>query len=338
MPLHANFIAGPENILLRGLLDWVSASGSTRQSLGSVRSQAEPGNEAPFGLIVLYGPSGVGKSHLLHGLVERQRRLVADIRIAFGTGADFARAFARAVDVDSVTEWRDKQRCCDLFVLDDLQELATKPAAQQELVYTLDSLSERESQSLLGIRQAPLDWTWMSPALRSRIEGGLIIPLVPPSANTAEFICREISIEKALPTEPIRSGMTYEQLRTAVVGRAPCPSDQYVTGKVPVLRSLPKIAKLVAKQFQVKLSDLLGPSRRQSVVRARGVAIYLARVLLRLSLEEIGRYFGRRDHTTVLHSWRKTVKLIDSNATVKHEIDKLMQLLNDNFEIQTRTP
>jgi chromosomal replication initiator protein len=107
---------------------------------------------------------------------------------------------------------------------------------------------------------------------------------------------------------------------------------------VPVLRSLPKIAKLVAKQFQVKLSDLLGPSRRQSVVRARGVAIYLARVLLRLSLEEIGRYFGRRDHTTVLHSWRKTVKLIDSNATVKHEIDKLMQLLNDNFEIQTRTP
>lgn len=121
-PDSHHFIAGPENSLLRVLIEIVEQHSTS------------------FPLITLYGPTGVGKSHLLNGLVERQRRLVPDVRITFGGGADFARTFARAVDVDSVTDWRDKQRGCDLLVLDDLQELASKPAAQQELLHTLSTL------------------------------------------------------------------------------------------------------------------------------------------------------------------------------------------------------
>ncbi len=323
---HRHFIAGPENLLLQSLSDTVS----TRPPL--------------FNPITLYGPTGVGKSHLLHGLVERHKTLTTESPVTFLTGADFGRGLARAIEVDSVAEWREKQRNVDLFVLDDLQELASKPAAQQELLHTLDMLVDQDRQLILASRLAPLDWNWMSPGLRSRIEGGLIIPVAPPGAETQRHILRELVATHGLPpdaefTLPIRSNpLTYPQVRQSVLQHLQCLANPTSISQnlnaASQKGSLPRIAKLVARQSQVKLSDLLGPSRRQSIVRARGVAIYLARTLLRLSFDKIGQYFGDRDHTTVLHSWRQTKQRLETDARFKHEVNKLTILLADNFEIQ----
>jgi chromosomal replication initiator protein len=327
------FIAGPENALL-GIL--VSAI-STRPPL--------------FNPITLYGPTGVGKSHLLEGVVERQRTLGSSSRALSITGSDFARGFARAIELDSVSEWRDRNRRVDLFVLDDLQELSTKPSAQQEFLHTLDALVDQDQQLLIASRHAPLEWSWMSPGLRSRLEGGLIIPVVPPAEETQQFMVTELALRHGLPpgAEPVLQvsciPRTYPQIQQSLLhclqrlaGADAAGSDVTVRRKSDATQkeSLVRIAKLVARQSQIKLSDMLGPSRRQTIVRARGIAVYLARTLLNLSFDDLGEYFGGRDHTTVLHSWRKTMERLEADVRFKHEIHNLLVSLASNFEVQKR--
>lgn len=336
------YIAGPENKMLQVLVETTAAT------------------PPRFNPITLCGPTGVGKSHLLYGLVERHKTWSSEPRALLLTGSDFARGFARAIELDSTMEWHAKQRNASLLVVDDLQELSTKAAAQQALVHTIDAMLEYERQMVFACRQASLDWNWMIPTLRSRLEGGLVIPVVPPSAETQRHMLQEIASEygltlgewpSGLPAREtlltsstqgnLRHGLNYPQIRKAVLQHAhqfketATESGESNSGKANSGKgSLPKIAKVVARQSQVKMSDLLGPSRRQTVVRARGIAFYLARTMLGLSFDEIGNYFGRRDHTTVLHSWHKTIERLETDVRLRHEVNKLTGLLADNFEIQ----
>lgn len=338
-----HYIAGPENKMLQVLFETTFAT------------------PPRFNPITLCGPTGVGKSHLLHGLVERHKTWSSEPRTVFLTGSDFARGFARAIEIDSTAEWHARQRNASLFVIDDLEELLGKVSAQQELVHTIDAMREDERQMVFACRHAILDWNWMIPTLRSRLEGGLVIPVLPPSAETRQRMLQEIAFEHGLTPdgcetdspncealqsvvsqhENLYQGLNYPQIRKAVLQHvhqfaepaAKCTDSENVRASV-LKGALPKIAKVVARHSHVKLSDLLGPSRRQTVVRARGVAFFLARTMLGLSFEEIGHYFGRRDHTTVLHSWRKTIERLETDVRLKHEVNKLTGLLADNFEIQ----
>ena len=129
------YIAGPENELLRPFLHLVT----TRPPL--------------FNPVTLFGPTGVGKTHLVSGLAERLKTHANEQRVALFTGADLGRSYARAVEVDSVSEWRERIRGLEWFVLDNLEELATKPAAQQELLTTIDELVMQERQVVLTTRE-----------------------------------------------------------------------------------------------------------------------------------------------------------------------------------------
>lgn len=336
------YIAGPENELLRPFLELATTTPPL------------------FHPITLLGPTGVGKSHLAVGLVQRVKR-AADQQVALFTGADFARGYARAVEVDSISEWRDRLRRLELLVIDNLEEMASKPAAQQELIGTLDAFLEQDRLIVFTTRESLFDWNWMLPGLRSRILGGLTIPIAYPAPETQEAIWRELrrsygldAVEPATPGDGASRSRsrarqrtpakprTFQQLRRRLWAelQATARIDQGSTQPTrphpsPVSDlSLAKIAKTVARHCQIRLGDLSGPSRRQTLVQARGLVIVLARTLLSSSFEEIGVHLGGRDHTTILHSWRKTTEMVRDNPALANDLEKLSRQLTSNFEIE----
>jgi chromosomal replication initiator protein len=327
------YLIGPENALLRVLL----SAGTSQPPM--------------YNPIIVYGPAGVGKSHVLQGVVDRATVLLRQGKPWTTTGIDFARHYARAVELDSVVEVRERWQSARLVVIDGLDDLATRLSAQQELLHLVDDCLERECQLLCACRAAPLEWSWMLPGLRSRLESGLTIPIALPAVDTRVAIVTQFAgafglelsaaeIHQLASRSSAQPGTwaTYSQLRSAILslahtGRATgeqAAGERSGTGRYDIERnreSVRRIARLVARQFELKLPELLGTSRRKTVVQARGVAIYLARSLLGVSFDQLGRNFGNRDHTTILHAFRRIDASRQQDPVLKQTIDRLWQEL-----------
>ncbi|MGE3778782.1 MAG: DnaA/Hda family protein, partial [Pirellulaceae bacterium] len=304
------FLAGRENALLRILV-------------------AEGEVCAAYNPVVLFGPSGIGKTHLVRGFVDRFQMLVGGRKPWVITGSDFARLYASAVELDSLPELRERWNAAGMVALDCLEELAPKSAAQRELQQLADDCVDRGTLLLCACRLPPDDWSWMLPGLRSRLMGGLVIPIVPPQAATRRAMVEQLAAERGLrlseeTVEALTAGgdhaapvlSNYPLLRGAICQLAHNPADATPVGTRSRKGSAPRsgstrpttasqhentrrIIKVVARHYELKQSELLGASRRKTVVQARGMAIYLTRSVYGVSFEQIGRSLGNRDHTTV---------------------------------------
>jgi chromosomal replication initiator protein len=305
------FIAGPENCL-------------AEVAVRSVLSEHCPA----FNPVVFYGPTGTGKSHLARGLADvwknEYRRSVI-----YTFASDFARDLTDAMETQAVEEFRARFRGPLLLVIEDVGQLVDQRWAQEELLHTLDAQLAAGNRVVITAPCAPAQLSGFLPGLRSRLSGGLTVPLVAPECLTRTEILRELAalrglalslevvqiLAEGLPgTVPELLGALVQLEMTSRVEARPIEARmvrRYLKGRTRVQSpQLREIARLTARHFSLKLSDLRSTSRRQAVVRARGVAIYLARHLTSDSLETIGRYFGGRDHTTVLHACRKTEELL----------------------------
>jgi chromosomal replication initiator protein len=317
-----HFVAGPENVLVRALASAVIA------------------DPLDYNPIVLHGPLGVGKSSLAHALLARRAAALHLKNFITTTGADLARALAHAVETDSVADFRTRHQRCDLLLIDDLQQLANKPAAQQFLLSTLDALLRRGALVIATLKSpaaSPTDLGLMA-ALASRLSTGLTVPLVPPGplarrALIEQFASRvQLSLSADLvsqiashgaeppgrPPNAVRLRHVVMQLASlAEENRGRIKSTQVarlLAEESPEAKAVCKqVISLVGKHFGVTLSDLRGKSRQQTIAEARGLAMYVARQLTGASYAEIGRQFGNRDHTTVLHACRKFDDLVASH-------------------------
>jgi chromosomal replication initiator protein len=333
LPLR-EYIGSDENRLVKTAFD-VLLAGQSRYS--------------PF---VLHGPTGTGKTMLAHGLAERWREKHPRQPTVVTCGADFARSYAVAVDTDDISKLRKRYRTISLFVLDDLHELQRKAAAQGELLHTLDTLRDRGATVVLTHRQSPNFDDKLSAALRSRLSEGLSVPLSVPGGPARRLLLERLAAihSVALPdgaldllaSNPYVRGndqLTVPQLNSAVLrlGHVARTEKQNITVEIvrrllsdeadsrrPTLRA---ICEKVCKYFSISASELRGPSRRRAVVRARGVAMYLAWNLSGKSLGRVGTYYGKRDHTTVLHACRKTESLKQSDPAIGQAIEHISQQL-----------
>ena len=313
-PTTLEFFAGPENRLVEPAVTGVLGRQPT-----------------PYNPLVLYGPSGIGKSHLARGLASTWKANFPQSRVAYATAVDFAREMADAFETQAVEDFRSGYRGVNLAVFENLGELAAKPAAQEELIRTLDAVIQRGGQVVATASSAPQEIAGFSPGLQSRLSAGLCLPLALPGPDTRLAILkrwsdlREVEIagpilkllaEGLVGTVPELLGATLQLEIPAREAGRPINAHQirdYLSERDSTLR--PKfrdIATLTARHFSLRLGDLRGTSRRRPVVAARDVAIYLCRQLTRESLGRIGEYFGGRDHTTVLHACRKTEELLQS--------------------------
>lgn len=303
--------------------------------------------------LVFYGRTGTGKTLLARGLAARWKRQHPEANVLSSTATDFARQYATALETDALDDFRRKYREAAVLVLDDVHLISSKAPAQQELVHTLDSLLRHGRHALLTLQQSPAETPLLIAALASRLCGGLLVPLVPPGTRAKRVILERLIAKLAvsLPesvTRLLLAGWpdaavpvaTVPQLQGAVLQLANLAAQENQPVNEQLLRQcltpqdtlcgpqLRMITQQVCLYFKLKTTDLKGPTRQQRVVRARGVAMLLARQLTNKSLEQVGRHFGNRDHTTVMHACRKTESLLRSDPAIRQAINELTAQLS----------
>ena len=296
------FVAGPENRLIQ----------SAVEALKSDAPQFSP--------LVLYGPSGSGKSHLLQGLTGVLIEKNPDLNVVTATGSDFAREYGNSLRQESNNETRTRFFGTDCLVIEDLHELLHFPSMQQVMVHLLDELERRGATVLVSCRENPIAMEGFSGELRSRLSSGLLVPVALPEQGTREVLIQTIAARHhreitQMAAQKLAVAFPHGLLQlSGIVNRliAQAPSQRCIdmalveellrSDRNPANVTLRNIALLTARYFRVKVADLKGSSRRQSIVRARSVAMLLARQLTEQSLKAIGTHFGGRDHTTVMHA------------------------------------
>ncbi|MDY0168851.1 MAG: DnaA/Hda family protein [Thermoguttaceae bacterium] len=318
------FFAGPENALVEV----------------AVRSILDD-RTGRFNPLLLCGPEGTGKSHLTCGLAAQWQRLFRS-RVICVTAKEFARELADAFEVNSVVEFRGRYRECSLLALEGIESLNGRAAAQIELVHTLDTLLARGSQIILTASEPPARMKQLHPTLASRLSAGLVVALAPPGVEVRMVVLRHLAEMRhvTLP-EPVDRMLaegivgTVPDLCEAIADLEPAArfdgrtidaesAREYIRRRSAAQEPpLSAIARHTARYFSLRVADLRGRSRRRAVVTARDIAMYLARRLTSHSLDQIGEYFGGRDHTTVSHGCRKTGSLLESDSGVQLAVQRL---------------
>jgi chromosomal replication initiator protein len=298
--------------------------------------------------ILLCGRCGTGKTLLAAGIAHCWRRKYPNRLCTHVTGTEFHRGYRNAVDTDSLAEFRQRLGAARLFVMDNLDELQGKESAQQEFLILLDELLDHRSMVLLTSRQESELSSLFSPMLVSRLAAGLRVALLPPGDaarrillsrlaahhqislpdSVLELLVENMTQRDGSSTVPELNHVLLQLSHIAAVQNQEIDREFVVHFLSHQLKretlSLRKIAERTARKFSVPPDQLRSSSRRRNVVRARGVAMLLCRTLTDNSLKSIGRYFGKRDHTTVLHACRKTEAMKESDPEISAAIDELM--------------
>lgn len=323
------FVAGPENSLVPV----------------AVQAVLDP-MAITYWPLVLYGPSGSGKSHLALGLAAAWKAQFTRQAVVVSTALDFARELAEAIETKTTADFSQRYRRAVLLVLEDIQHLSGRDTAQEELVHILDSLADAQARVVLTSQVAPGLLPGFLPALQSRLVAGLAVPLALPSREVRVAILQRLAVDRGMNVpdavlevlaEGLEGGVpdmvgAFGQLEVAArsqqVAIDATLARQYLAERTLARQpSLRDIAVRTARHFSLKLADLRSPTRRRAVVTARGVAMYLARTLTTNSLDEIGRYFGGRDHTTVAHGCRKTEELLATEPAIRMAVEQLQAKL-----------
>jgi len=329
------FLVGPENTALNGLF-----ATDTIQGL------------ADYSPVYLFGPNGCGKSSLAYSLAARYCRLHDRVDPLFITGGDFARAYAAAIHADDMERFRLRFRGSGILVVDGLHELATKEAAQKELSMTIDSLEQNRVPIVVTGTALPTTIRGIRPSIVSRCIRGLSVRIDYPGRTTRRKLLQLFS--KALETrlddqeldrlsnqlpEPTSAVELYSVLMNWLhqerVERSITPEAiQHTLGQIIQAKrilatpTISEIAKRVAKECRLKLSDLRGATRRSQIVRARSLAMFLARKWTDHSYQQVGVYFGNRDHTTVLHACRKMETELKVDIDLSRIAEEVARQLN----------
>ena len=334
-PGWADFVAGPENKL---------AAASVERLLQAADAvDDEPLLPNP---LLLYGPPSSGKTHLTRCVAETWQAALQPHQVLYQTAADLAGEYGEAMQRKEPAAFWGKFRSLKLWVLEDLEHLQNKPATQRVVIRLADRLLAHGGQWVATAQSPPWKLTALNENLRGRLSCGLCVPLVHPAKSTRQqillqmvssqqFMLPEEStalLAEALPTVREMLGAARFLDMASRLERRPISVEDvrsYLADRLPPRSwKVSQVAAAVARHYGLKVADLKSPARTQHLAHARSLAMYLSRELTESSLNQIGRYFGRRDHTTVLHSCRKI------SAALSHDAE-LMQAVT---ELQRRFP
>lgn len=327
------FIAGDENRLVH----FVACSAESVFDLGNP--------------ILLVGPSGCGKTAIALHLASNESSRSTDgepTPVLYSTAIDFARQYAEAVGADDLPPLRQEINDVPILVVDDLHLINDKPAAQDELAARIEDRVSSGRPTLVTCRRLPSEIRGMRPLLVSRVVPGLTVTISTPSGESRAQLLREIAVhldleigrdlldqldsglDSSLPARSLEAALKqvalWSRMNDAPANAEAIRSAVEIVGQREEI-SLASIAIQTAKYCRLKLSDLRSSSRKQNLVRARSLSMYLGRQLTSKSMHQIGDYFGGRDHTTVLHAIRKIESLLDSDADLRRAAEEVREKL-----------
>ncbi len=304
--------------------------------------------EAPakaYNPLFIYGGVGLGKTHLLNSIgnyvAER-----GDMRIAYVTTEQFTNEVINSIRYDKMVELRRRYRNVDMLLIDDIQFLAGKERTQEEFFHTFNTLYEARKQIVLSSDRFPKEMPSMEERLRSRFEWGLIADLQQPDVETRIAILRKKSEEEEIAIGEdvvqllaanlksnireiegalIRLG-AYASLtgHTITVEMAKNVLRDLLGGKRRVITT-EDIQEAVANRYHIKVADLKSKRRTKTLVHPRQVAMYLCRELTDSSFPEIGRDFGGKDHTTIIHACKQVQKSLENDSSLRATINSITE-------------
>ena len=321
----------------------------------AIARQAAAWADGHFNPIFFCGPYGYGKTHLLNAVAWEAQRLRPDAKVVYLTAERFLSTFVRAMQDRSTAAFKESLRSADMLLIDDVQFVGGKASTQDELLATLTSLIEDGKRIILSADRPPMALTEVEPRLRSHLASGLTCPVEP--ADRALKLAVARNRIQTLATLGVVSGEARAEVLEHLVDRTP-GSMRELEGAVNTLAAvagarLPtltveevqtllgsalrggperritvdEIQKTVAEHFTLKQADLLSERRTRSVARPRQIAMYLCKQHTTRSYPDIGRRFGGRDHTTVLHGVRKIEELIAQDEQIARDVEALTRKL-----------
>ena len=335
--IFANFLVGGSNQLAHAEAQRIAGAG--------------PADPLLYNPLYLHASVGLGKTHLLQAVAHAAT--AAKRRVIYLTAEQFMYGFVAALKAQTAIAFKERLRAIDVLVIDDIQFLQGK-SIQQEFCHTLNALIDSRRQIVIAADRPPGDLESLEERVRSRLAGGLCIEIggldealrvkileariaaaklvhhtfeVPAAvvayvASVIRTNGRDLdgAVNRLLAHASLtRGAMTIEIAELAIRDLVRTPDPKRV--------KIEDIQKLVASHFNVSRGDILSARRTASVVRPRQIAMYLSKLLTPRSLPEIGRRFGGRDHTTVLHAVRKITGLVTADATLSEEIELLKRML-----------
>ncbi len=311
------------------------------------------GGEMEFNPLFIYGGVGLGKTHLMHSIAHELRRYAPQTEVLYLSAEQFMYRFITAIRDRKMTGFKEMFRTVDVLMVDDVQYLAGKDSTQEEFFHTFNSLVDTRKRVIISADRSPGEISELEGRIRSRLQSGLVVDVHPTdyelrlgilrakvvdtytnypkmaiSDDVLEFLAHKITTNVRV----LEGALTRLLAFSSLVGR---PIDMELAEDClqDVLRassrkiSIGEIQKSVSEHFNVGVSDMIGPKREVEFTRPRQVAMYLSKQLTSRSLPEIGRRFGGRDHTTVMHGVRKIEELAREDLGLSEDLELLQKKL-----------
>jgi chromosomal replication initiator protein len=338
---------GVEGLNPRYMFDTFVVGSSNQFAQAACQAVAEMPSRA-YNPLFIYGGVGLGKTHLLHAVGHQTARVFPGMSVLYISSERFTNELINAIRYDRMAEFRGRYRTMDLLLIDDIQFISGKERTQEEFFHTFNDLYESRKQIIVSSDCSPKEIPDIDERLRSRFEWGLIADIQPPDFETRVAILKKkAAVDRVvLPDDVayliasrIRSNIReLEGSLTRMIafsgfsGRElSIDLAQEVLGELwgdqEKVITIDQIQKKVGEFFGVSVSDLKAKTRTKAVALPRQIAMYLARELTHASLAEVGRHFGGKDHTTVLHAVDKIGALLQDDPKMRKSVDSVIHAI-----------
>ena len=304
----------------------------------------------PFNPLFLYGGVGLGKTHLMHAIAWHLRQVHPQKKVIYLSAEKFMYQFIKALRFKNTVAFKEQFRSVDVLMIDDVQFISGKDSTQEEFFHTFNALVDQNHQVIISADKSPSDLEGMEDRLKSRLGWGLVADVHPTTYELRLGIlqARADKMEVDVPTDVVEflahkitsNVRELEGALTRIVAHASLVGGQVTMDMCQtLLRDLIRandrqvtpedVQKKVCEHFNIRVSDMHSAKRARNVARPRQIAMYLTKTLTTLSLPEIGRKFGGRDHTTVLHAVKKVEDLLKSDSGIREDVELLKRTLQN---------
>lgn len=327
--------------------------GKSNELAHAAARRVSEATDVTFNPLFLYGGVGLGKTHLMHAIAWDIRRRHPERKVLYLSAEKFMYQFVRALRFKDTMAFKQQFRTVDVLMVDDVQFISGKESTQEEFFHTFNALIDHKHQVIISADRSPSDLEGIEERIRSRLGWGLVADIHPTDYELRLGILQAKADSMARRSGPVdmppgvlellanritnnvrelEGALTRVVAYASLVGR-PISADMAQEVLRDLLRSnepkitIEEIQRQVAQYYNIRLADMLSPRRARMVARPRQIAMYLSKQLTTRSLPEIGRKFGGRDHTTVIHAVRRIDELCKEDSSMEEDVDLLRRTL-----------